>query len=100
MALYDGAVAANSTGLAVGVNGVVTERHAGASSRLAVNNGSYATGDAGAVAPGGITIAANHVNGTAGNIRFYGTIMRQGTLTDPQIAQVRTYLGSKSGVTL
>lgn len=99
--LYDGsALVAGNTGAAIGADVVVTERHNGASSRLAINNGAYTTGDPGAVSPGGVTIAADNGTGAYTNMRFYGLVMKAGAFTDPQIALLRTYLGAKAGISL
>lgn len=97
--LNSGTLAGTSFDLAVGVNGITTERH-GLAGRLAINNGAYATGDTGANVPGGITIGAASTGAAAGNIRFYGTIMIGRALTDAETTQAREFLASKSNVTL
>jgi hypothetical protein len=74
---------------------VVTERHAGASSRAAVDNNTYTTGNAGTSLPGGITLFADDLGASAAAARCYGLIMRGGTMTDAQIASTRAYLAAK-----
>lgn len=100
LTLYSGADGPTLATLAVGADGVVTERHSGASSRVALNNGSYATGNAGTSAAGGITIGANYDDGNAGAMRLYGLIIREGTMGERQMSVVRNHLAAKSGVSL
>lgn len=76
---------------------VATERYNGASSRLAVDNGSYQTGDAGASDIGGTALAANPSNSEFANMRFYGLAQFNRLLTDAEIAQLRTYFVAKQG---
>lgn len=101
-AMFDGsAITASNNGLAVVTKGVITERHNGASSRLAVNNGAYTTGNPGTTDPGGITLAAEQGGaGEFGFLRFYGAVMVGRTLTDAEITNLRTYMAGKAGVTL
>ena len=89
-----------NSGLAVGSNGVVTERHIGGASQLAVNNGAYSSGNAGSTAPGTTFHIPAVASATASNIRFYGVVIKQGTLTAEQIALLRTWLGNKCGLSL
>jgi hypothetical protein len=98
--MNDGSAGATSLELLVGENGIVTERHDGVNSNLAVNTGTYAVKDAGPYTPGGITIASDNTNSSYGNIRFYGTIMIDRALNGPEIDGARNFLASKSGVTL
>ena len=81
---------------------VITERHNGASSRIALNSGAYATGNGGATLPGGITIASNEVAAAFRDLRFYGSVMRGGAtaLSDSQIAVIRRYAAGLCGVAL
>ena len=89
---------------ALGVNGVITERLNGVSSRVALNSATYVTGNGGTGAPGGVTLGALYGAGTgnSGNCYIYQTIMRGGTtaMTDAQIAACRALSAVKSGVTL
>lgn len=102
VAVFDGGagyVAAN-TELAVGSNGVVTERHDGANSGLAINNGVYTTGDPGTVAATGCAIGASPAGSVPSNIRFYGCVTANGALADDEILGLRAWLAEKAGVTL
>ena len=102
IAQYSGTATFSVGDLAIGVNGVVTEQHNGASSRLAVNNIAYTVGNAGTSVPGGITIGASDLSVSAGNLYLYQLIMRGSTtaMTDAQIAAGRALCAAKSGVTL
>jgi hypothetical protein len=95
--LFDGTPSCDNAGLALATVGVITERHAGASSRLAIDNGSYATGNPGTTAPGGISIGG--LTGQAGETvggYFYGGLMRAGTLGNGQISAVRDHFAAIS----
>ncbi len=100
LALYDGAVAPSTSDLALDTNGVVTERHNNASSRIAINSGSYVVGTSGTSEPGGITIGAAQGGAFCTNMRFYGAVMIDRALSDNEITDVRAYLAARSGVTL
>lgn len=88
-----------TSSLAIGATGVVSERHNGASSHLAVNNGAAVTGDAGIVAPDGIDIGAT-AGAAAGNFRLYGVVMIGRALTEAETIQLRRFMAAKSGVKL
>lgn len=94
-------VALDSGGFVVpGCNYVITEKHAGASSRIEINRNGYATGDSGANVTDGITIggASSALGaGYCSNIHFYGTVMAEG-LTDDDATNLKTYLARKSNV--
>lgn len=82
--------------LALGVTGTVTERHVANAQRIAINSGDYISGDAGATAPGSTySIGAQSNGSTAANFRLYGQIIRAGSLTDQEIADVRTWLAGE-----
>jgi hypothetical protein len=99
--LHDGNDAVINADLAVGVNGVATERHAGASSRLAINNGAYVTGNPGTNAATGISLATvTPTQGNHGNVRIYGVVMIGRTLSDSEIGKVRRFMAAKAGVSL
>ena len=102
LALYSGsAQACNNAGAALATTVVTTERHSGAGSRLAINNGAYSTGNPGTLGAGGISIGMNEVaSGGYSDMLFYGTIMINRLLTDTEIANARTWMASKGGVTL
>lgn len=98
--LFDGATGTETTGLAVGSDGVVEERHNGASSRIRVNKGSFATGDGGSSnSTGGFRIGNGNSGGYA-NFRMYGFVQRDGTFSATEIDNLTTYLGAKAGLTL
>lgn len=101
--LFDGTavVAINGT-LAVGSDGVVTERHDNANSRLAVNNGGYTSGTSGSTAADGLRMGAGFfsVIGLWSNVRVYGACMIRRALTVNEIADLRTYMGAKAGLVL
>jgi hypothetical protein len=96
--LYSGSNGPFTDGVAVGSDAVITERHNGASSRLAANNDAYATGDAGSASAGGLMVGDGNGNPNS-NMRWYGTALKS-AFTDPEIAQLRTWMGAKAGLTL
>lgn len=93
-----GAGTLQNGGLAVGVNGVVTERQISGAQQLAVNNGSYVSANVGTTAPDTLCVGANAAAGEASNIRFYGVLIRSGQLTDDEIASVRSWMAGKAGL--
>lgn len=97
LVFFDGvALQPADNSLAVGADGVVTERHNNATSQIAVNNGNYTIGSPGVTSPGGITIAGDQSGVANSNIRLYQTIMLQRTLTTAEIASLRTQFGAKA----
>lgn len=100
LAVHDGSNAGTNGGAAVGANAVATERHDNTNSRLAINNGAYATGTSGTAVPGGITIGATSAGANPSSIHLYGVTMIGRALTDAETANLRTYMASKSGVIL
>lgn len=87
--------------LAVGTNGIVTERHVANAQQIAINNGQYVTGDAGASTPGAtFSIGADPAGASASNIRCYGLLIRSGSLTDGEVSRVRAWLADKAGVAI
>lgn len=93
-------VGMNIGAVAIDTDFVLTERHAGASGRAAINNNAYNTGDVGTNVPGGITLFARNDGVAFSKTRCYGVIERAGTMTNTQIANARSYIATKSGVTL
>ena len=76
-------------------DGVTVERHAGASSRLKIDNGSYQANALTAAAATSLELGSA---AEPASFRLYGTAMFNGAgLTDPQIAQLVTYMGAKQG---
>lgn len=94
------AVAVQNGALDVGQNGIVTERHVANASKLAINNGSYVSGDAGSGAPTSLSVGASSSASGASNIRLYGMLMRAGSLSDDEMASLRSWMAAKSGVDL
>lgn len=97
--LSDGTAGPENAGLAVGANGVVTERHISGASQLAINNQGYVTGNSGSTATNGLVVGGGAGGTNLSNIRFYGGVIRAGTMTDEEIANLRAWLAEKSGVT-
>lgn len=103
LAMWGGAGAIITVGGAtIGTNVVVTERHAVAGSRGAVNNGAYATGTLDAANPKGITIGAGFgaAGGNHSHIRLYGVLMIARSLTAVEITRVRNRMARAAGVSL
>jgi hypothetical protein len=100
--VFSGANGPSSSGLALSVNGIVTERHDDAASRLAINSGAYTIADANVNVGGGITLGATHAPGNWGNFYLYQMVMRGSTtaFTDAQVSACRALCAIKSGVTL
>lgn len=96
--VHDGISGPANGALAIGRNGIVTERHIANGSRLAVDNGGYVTGDAGAAAPTSLSIGASSAGTVPANIRLYGVLMRAGAMTDDEIAGLRSWMADKAGV--
>jgi hypothetical protein len=100
LALFDGSVAPTTAAATVGTDRVVIERHSGASGRIGVDAGAFTTGNSGASVPGGIIIGQANAGTANANIRFYGCTMICRELTDAETSALRTYHGSKAGLTL
>jgi hypothetical protein len=99
--IHNGITLPTTTGAAVGVNVVITERQVAASSRIAINNAAYsAAANGGSTAPGGVTLFANSDAGNPGNCRWYGMVMIQGTLAETQIIRLRRYFAARAGIAL
>jgi hypothetical protein len=94
-----GDVVTNS-GLAIGADGVVTERHIAGASQLAVNNGAYATGNAGSTVPGGQFIVGESTAAKSSHFRLYYHFIRQGSLSAAEIAQIRAIAAARGEITL
>jgi hypothetical protein len=96
--LFSGAAGPQSGSLAIGTAGVVTERHNGASSRIALNNEGYSIGDAGTALPNGIRLGVGAA--TAANFRLYGVCMVGRALSEAETARARRFMAARAGVTL
>lgn len=100
LALFDGSIAANNAGAAVGAAAVVFERHAGGNSLLAVNGGAAVTGNPGAGSASGISIGADAGGGNAAPFHFYGLCAVKAALGTAQVAQLKAHFARKAGVAL
>ncbi|CAA9494075.1 MAG: hypothetical protein AVDCRST_MAG91-703 [uncultured Sphingomonadaceae bacterium] len=101
--LYDGTTATGlrNGGLAVGVTGVVSERHASPTSSITINNGTAGTGDGGSdVTFGGVAIGADTGVARFGNFRLYGVTQIHRDLTASEVASLRRFHGGKAGLSL
>lgn len=97
--LYDGSAAPSTTDLAIGVKGIVTEYHNGASSTIQVNNGTATTGDPGSSGAGGMTLFAEPAGTSPSNVRL--SAVAAGTGSPPtNLAAIKSYLASAYGVAL
>lgn len=100
LVLHFGSGPATATELAVGATGIVTERHSGASSRIAINGGAYASGNAGTAAATGVALFAAAGGASPANARCYGLVVVNRDLSDEEVAAVRGFLAAKAGVAL
>jgi hypothetical protein len=88
-----------STGLAVGADGVVSERFDAGLSTLTIDNGAASTPANAGAAVAGLTVGTPH-NGSsalASNIRLYSLFERCGTLTGAEMTSLRTFMAAKQG---
>lgn len=95
----------SAVGAAVGVSAttdyVVTERWKAAPSQIRLDNGSYSSSPSAAgVNPGGITFGTRRNGFNPCNMRFYGSMMYDGTLGSTDLATVVTYMGALQGRSL
>ena len=100
LALFDGSLAATNGGAALGATAVLFERHAGAGSLLAVNNGAASAGNSGSNAASGISIGADAGGTSAAAFHFYGLCAVKAALGDARLAALRSFLAAKAGVAL
>lgn len=96
ISLFSGSVLPGPTQPSDGVDFVVTGRFNGASSRIAVDNGPYTVGDAGANAKEGFSVGG-FGGGFSANILFYGAVLVPRLLVDSEIAKLRTYFAALQG---
>jgi hypothetical protein len=89
-----------TTALIPGTNAVVTERHVANASQLAVNQGGYVTGDAGATPPSGSFFVSNPGAATGANFRLYALAVKTGGFSGTDIPGIRAWLGAKCGLVL
>lgn len=100
LGLFDGSVAAVNGDAAVGAAAVLFERHAGASSLLAVNGGAAVSGNPGASAASGLSIGADGGGINHAAFHFYGLCLVKATLGEAQLAALRSFYAAKAGVAL
>lgn len=103
LSLYAGTTGAVNSDASVGTDFVLTYRFNGASSRQAVDNGSYATGDSGASRPDSVMFSIGNQPVSTSlptNMLDYGGIVIDRNLTDAEISQARTHFAAKQGRTL
>lgn len=70
---------------------------------MAINNDPYVTGDTGALATDGISIAEVGTSAglvRAGNIRLYGLCMVGRALSDGEMQRLRRFMAARAGVAL
>ncbi len=87
--------------VATGNDFVATMRGDGSSSRVAIDGNAYATGNAGTNDPDGVSVGARGgLTALFSNMRYYGDFIKSGTMSDADIATVRTWAAGKAGVSL
>jgi hypothetical protein len=92
--IYSGAELTGLAAPASDTDFVATERHSGASSHVAIDNGAYQTGNAGTNAAAVLTVGG--IDGVFADALFYG-FAQKSVFTDPEIALLRTYYAAKQG---
>lgn len=100
LAVHFGGSSPTSAALQLGAAGVVTERHWGAASRLAVGSGPYANGSASTTVNNGIAIFAGAAGALASAARCYGVVVIGRDLTDEEVDRARAFLAAKAGIAL
>lgn len=97
LVLHNGALQPSMAVPAIGETFIATERHAGATSRLALNEAAYVVGDSGSGVPDNHLIGRGSHDMSDPNFRFYGAVAVNRPLTDAEIMRARHFLGQKSG---
>lgn len=101
IALYDGGSETDpdTVTVTVGTDIVTTERHAGASSGLAVDADALtaASVNIGTTNPNGLSIGAEADGALGTQMRFYGRVLRGTVFTAAERSQLVTYLAAKQG---
>lgn len=92
----------NFSGEATNTDMVFSEQWNTATSRIAIDNNAYVSGNTGANpnSPDGYTIGARGNGAQFSNIRFYIGLQFNSTQTDANVAKLRTYIGAKEGRSL
>lgn len=100
LGLFNGTLANANANAVVGADAITYEVHNGASSALAIDGGTPATGNPGTANPDGLTIFSDHVPQLFGNFRLYATMAGNGTLTAPQAAEIVSVMALLQGRSL
>lgn len=95
---------ADVTNMTIGNAHATTEIFNGASSKLAIDNNAYATGNVGANDPQGFTLGSAGgfptPFGLYADINWFGAIFIGKVLSDPDITSCRTFFGDLAGLSL
>jgi len=94
---YAGGVGADNGAMSLGAAHVVTEHFEGASSILKIDSTSVAT-SVGASGTTFFTIGAAPAPGNYAPIKFYGGILKAGTMSAGDLAKAQAYLAGKAGI--
>lgn len=96
-----GTTLSTSTPAVQGTSQVLTAIFNGASSKIAVNNGSYASGNSGSNNPGGLVLGIQgNLTSVPSNVQIFGAVQIGRLLTDTEISKCRTYFGRLAGLAL
>jgi hypothetical protein len=98
LGLFDGSAGPASAGAAIGAAAALFERHAGAASQLAVNQGGFAAGNAGSVAASGVSIGADPGGGNPAAVAVYGLCIVRAALGDAAVARLRAHFAARAGI--
>ena len=100
LGLFDGSIAAANAQAPLGTAAVIFERHAGASSLLAVNNGAPVSGNPGSNQATSVSLGADPAGTSAAAFHFYGFCLVKPTLSEAQLGALRSFYAAKAGVAL
>jgi hypothetical protein len=100
LALFDGSLTPVNSAAALGAAAVLFERHAGASSLLAVNGGAPVAGNSGSNSASSVSLGADPSGGAAAAVHFYGLCLVKATLGEAQLAALKSFYAAKAGVAL
>lgn len=99
---FNGAWPGDDASVSLGADIAVAETYTGDSSaKYIVNNGTALMGSAGTQTCDGFVAGANNSGGgSAAAFRWYGSVIKGSVMTNTQLAQLTTWLGTKAGVTV
>ena len=100
LGLNAGSGVADNTGAALGSKVILTAVFNGASSSLAVNNGTPTTGDPGAGNPGGLSLFSDDAGANYGNAQVYERIVFSAAHDAAERSVVRNYLAARHQIAL